>query len=155
MKTCSICHHPKKDEIEKALLISKRSYRDISGRFNVSKLALQRHQEKHVPSHLIKAEQAAEICRADGLLNKLVILKNDAERITEKAEINDDLKTALSGIREQSRIIEILSKMQGQIQQPQIKLTMNQIGLLKIHYRLSRKLESFIEPSSCIKTEVF
>jgi hypothetical protein len=89
----------------------------------------------------VEAKDAKEICRAESLLDKLASLKFDAERITQKAEIKDDLKTALSGIREQSRIIEILAKMQGQIQQPKIDLTVNNFALLKIHDRLSRKLE--------------
>jgi hypothetical protein len=35
--------------------------------------------------------------------------------------------------------------MQGQIQQPKIDLTVNNFALLKIHDRLSRKLEEIIE----------
>jgi hypothetical protein len=132
-------------QINEALLLSARSLRDIAGQFKLSKSALQRHKEEHIPTDLVKAKQADESCRADDLLNKLTSLKNDAERIAKKAEINDDLKTALSGIREQSRIIEILAKMQGQIQQPQINLTTNNFALLKIHDRLSRKLAGTIE----------
>lgn len=141
MRKCRICHHPMKHKINEALLISGQSLRDIAGQFEVSKSALARHKEEHIPTDLIKVKKADEICEAEGLLNKLLRLKDDAERIAKKAEINDDLKTALSGIREQSRIIEILAKMQGQIKQPQIDLTVNNFALLKIHDRLSRKLE--------------
>jgi hypothetical protein len=145
MQKCSICIHLKRKEIDEALLISPLSLRDIAGQYKVSKSALQRHKEDHMPLDLIKTKMAGEICRAEGLLNKLISLKNDAERIAKKAESDDDLKTALAGIREQSRIIEILAKMQGQIQQPQINLTTNNFALLKIHDRLSRKLEGIIE----------
>jgi hypothetical protein len=145
MQKCSICIHPKRSEIDQLLLLSATPLRTIADQFHVSKSALLRHKTDHIPTDLVKAKQADEICRVDDLLNKLINLKNDAERITVKAESNDDLKTALSGIREQSRIIEILAKMQGQIQQPQINLTTNNFALLKIHDRLSRKLEGIIE----------
>jgi hypothetical protein len=145
MQKCSICIHPKRKEIDEALLLSPLSLRDIAGQFKLSKSALQRHKKEHIPTDLVKAKQADEICRAEGLLSKLITLKNHAERISQKAESDNDLKTALSGIREQSRIIEILAKMQGQIRQPQINLTTNNFALLKIHDRLSRKLEGIIE----------
>jgi hypothetical protein len=145
MRICRVCNHPNRSEIDEALLLSNFSLRDISGQSNISKSALQRHKKEHLPLELIKSRKADEVCRADSLLGKLICLKNDAARITKKAEGDADLKTALSGIREQSRIIEILAKMQGQIQQPQINLTTNNFALLKIHDRLSRKLEGIIE----------
>jgi hypothetical protein len=145
MQKCSICNHSKRDEIDKALLISKKSLRDIADQFHVSKSALLRHKTDHIPKDLVKAKESDEICRAEGLLTKLVSLKNDAQRITEKAETNDDLKTALSGINTQAKILELLAKMENLIQQPKIDLTVNNIALLKIHDRLSRKLESVNE----------
>jgi len=145
MQKCKICISPKKTEIEEALLLSSKSLRDISGQYKISKSALQRHKEDHIPTDLVQAKEATEICGAEDLLNKLINLKSDAARITKKAEINQDLKTALSGIREQSRIIEILAKMQGQIQQPQVALTVNNISLSKIYNRLGRKMETVNE----------
>jgi len=145
MQKCSICIHPMKNEIDEALLLSANALRTIADQFQVSKSSLLRHKSDHIPKAMAETKRAGEIIRADSLLNKLISLKNDAERITEKAESSDDLKTSLSGIREQSRIIEILAKMQGQIQQPQIELTVNNFALMKIHDRLSRKLEDIIE----------
>ena len=145
MQKCTICIHSQREEIDEALLLSATPLRTIADQFGISKTALLRHKTDHIPTDLVKAKDAKEVCRAESLLDKLVSLKSDAERIAKKAESNDDLKTALSGIREQSRIIEILAKMQGQIQQPQIDLTVNNFTLLKIHDRLSRKLEGNIE----------
>jgi hypothetical protein len=93
----------------------------------------------------VQAREADEMCRAEGLLDKLSTLKNDAERITQKAEVNDDLKTALSGINTQTKILEILAKMENLIQQSNIDLTINNYALLKIHDRLSRKVEEINE----------
>ena len=145
MQKCSICFHPNKNKIDEALLLSTASLRTIADQFQVSKTALIRHKASHIPKDLVKAKQADEICRAESLLDKLIDLKSDAERITEKAENSNDLRVALSGIREQSRILEILAKMQGQIKQPQIDLTVNNFALTKIHARMARKLEESFE----------
>ena len=119
--------------------------RTIAGQYEVSKSALQRHKEGHIPKNLLRAKEAKEICQAEKIFNKLVTLKRDAARITKKAEIDGDLKVALYGVREQSRVVEILAKIEGQIRPPQIDLTVNNLTLLKINDRLSRKVEEINE----------
>jgi hypothetical protein len=117
MQKCTICIHPQREEIDEKLLLSATPLRTIADQFGVSKTALLRHKADHIPTDLVKAKDAKEICRAESLLDKLASLK----------------------------FIEILAKMQGQIQQPKIDLTVNNFALLKIHDRLSRKLEEIIE----------
>ena len=134
-----------KNKINEALLLSNCSLRDIAGQFEVSKSALQRHKDEHIPTDLVQAKEAKEICQAEVILKKLISLENDAARITKLAEDSNDLKTALCGIREQSRLIEILAKMEGQIRTTQIDLTVNNLALLKIYDRLSRKVEEINE----------
>jgi hypothetical protein len=141
MKKCTICNHERRISIDEALLLSV-PLRSISGQFQVSKSALQRHKEGHIPKNLIIAKKAKEICQAEKIFSYLISLKRDAEEITKLAQGSDDLKTALSGIREQSRIIEILAKMQGQIPRQQIELNINNISLSKIYTRLGRKIEN-------------
>lgn len=140
MQKCTICNHERRISIDEALLRSV-PVRTISGQFQVSKSALQRHKN-HIPKDLLRAKEAKEICQAEKVFNKLVTLKRDAERITQMAEFNNDLKTALSGIREQIRILETLSKITGQIPRPQIEMTINYLSLSKIHTRLGRKIDN-------------
>ena len=45
-RTCTVCRHPQRGEIE-AALESGQSYRDTSSRFGVSKSALERHRGGH------------------------------------------------------------------------------------------------------------
>jgi preprotein translocase subunit SecD len=94
MQKCTICIHPQREEIDEKLLLSATPLRTIADQFGVSKTALLRHKADHIPTDLVKAKDAKEICRAESLLDKLASLKFDAERITQKAEIKDDLKTA-------------------------------------------------------------
>jgi hypothetical protein len=68
------------------------------------------------------AKQASEVARGDDLLAKVVTLEQDALRIATTAEAANDLRTALVGVRELTRIIELMAKLQGELDE---KTTVN------------------------------
>jgi len=111
-RVCTVCSHPKVSEINEALLGSE-AYRSIAKRFGASQSAMYRHQQEHLPQVLVKAKDAAELLSADNLLARVGELEVEARRIAKKAEDAGDLKTALSGIRELSRIVELMAKLTG------------------------------------------
>ena len=55
------------------------------------------------------------MARADSLLDQLAELRGDARRIGGKAEGAGDLKTALAGVRELVRIVELTAKLVGEL----------------------------------------
>jgi hypothetical protein len=57
-RTCSVCGHPQRPEIDQALA-AQESYRDIAGRFGTSKFALQRHRHTHAPGSWSPADRLA------------------------------------------------------------------------------------------------
>ena len=103
MARCSICNHPNRREIDKALVTRSASMRDIAGRFGVSRSALSRHKKNHLPRLVKAAEAAAEVqAVASGadLIDELDRLLKRAMAILEKAEKTGDLRVALQAIRE-------------------------------------------------------
>ncbi len=114
-RLCTVCSHPERGLIDDALLAGA-AYRHIAARFNVSTGALQRHRE-HIPFHLLKAQDAAEVARADTLLEQVKSLQARALTILDKAEASGDLRTALSAIREARGNLELLAKLLGELQQ--------------------------------------
>jgi hypothetical protein len=64
-RTCTICSHPERAEIDKALVAAEESLRTIADRWAISKTALIRHKADHLPQRLVAAKATAEI--ADGL----------------------------------------------------------------------------------------
>lgn len=114
-RKCTICEHPRVEEINTALLDGV-PLRDIAGQFSVSKTALHRHKE-HIPAGLVKAQEAQEVARADNLLDQVVELRDRALSILTKAEQAGDLKTALQGIREARGCLELLARLQGELQE--------------------------------------
>jgi hypothetical protein len=117
-RVCSICSHEDREEINAALLAGQ-PLRGISRKFFGSvkaEDALGRHRE-HLPLHLVKASDAAEVAQADNLLEQVKSLQARALTILDKAEASGDLRTALSAIREARGNLELLAKLLGELQQ--------------------------------------
>lgn len=108
-KKCPICISEQRQEIEKALLGSE-TLHQITQRFGPSKRSLFHHKHNHLPSTLIKAQEAQEVVRADSLLAQLKQLKEKALTLLDKAEAAGDLRTALQGIREARGCLELFLK---------------------------------------------
>lgn len=73
-RKCSICTHPKCEEINQALLdgVPKRR---IAAQYNVSDTSIRRHARNHLPEKLVQAHGVAEIVAADKLLASLQEIK--------------------------------------------------------------------------------
>lgn len=66
-RRCSICIHPDRDKIDRALLAGE-AYRRIAAQFSLSEASVRRHRADHLSPILVQAEEAA---RADSLLDQL------------------------------------------------------------------------------------
>jgi hypothetical protein len=103
-RTCTICSHPQRLEIERAIVAGK-AIRDIAGQFGPSKTAIARHRS-HVTDSILKHAVADEQTRATTLLEDVRAgerrarnLLEQAERITTEALNDQDRRTALQGIK--------------------------------------------------------
>ncbi len=115
-RKCVVCEHEKINEINEALLAGE-TYRNIAKRFSVSISSLSRHKNQHIPKAMTKAQEAQEVAQADNLLEQVQNLQAKALSILAKAEASGDLRTALQGIREARSCLELLAKLQGELQQ--------------------------------------
>lgn len=127
-RPCTVCGHKDVDEIN-SLLICSDSLRDIARQFGLSKDALSRHKESHIPELLSKsADLKAEVESTLGnqTLAEVRELKATALGILAEAQGAGDLKTALMGIREARSCLELCMKAEGQIKDgPQITIVSN------------------------------
>ncbi len=114
-KVCTVCNHPQRNEVDKAL-VNGESLRMIGKRFDISYSSVNRHKE-HIPGALAKAQKAIEVFKGDDLLREVMELQSRATAILDKAELAGDLPTALRAIREAKGCLELLAKMQGELQQ--------------------------------------
>ena len=66
---------------------------------------------------MTKAKDAQEVTKADSLLDQVIELRDKALSILAKAERAGDLRTALQGVREAKGCLELLARLQGELQE--------------------------------------
>jgi len=149
-RKCSICNHPQGDEID-AAVIAGESYRSISQRFlDVSPCALGRHVKNHLVATLAAARDAERIARGDDLLDQVGDLQRQAQAVKDKAEEAGDLKTALMGIRELVRIVELLAKLRGTLNTQPVVNVLVSPGWTAARTALMRALEPYPEARAVV-----
>ena len=111
MPKCSICSHPQRRRIDRAIAHGERN---IAEQFQLSRSAICRHR-RHIKDAIVKA-QDAEVADAISLFEQVRRLATDARRITALAERCGKLSIALRGLREVSRNLELMGRLSGELQ---------------------------------------
>ena len=109
-----MCDHPVRQGIDEAL-VNGTPYRSVAKQFEISESAVYRHKVEHLPAHLLKAREAAELASADDLLDQVRHLQTHALNILERAEETGDLRTALAAISQARGNLELLGKLAGEL----------------------------------------
>jgi len=106
---CRVCDHGERAAIDKAIVTRSASLRTIADRYGVSKTALIRHRDSHIPK-LVQAAESARAMQAvssgASLIDELDRLLKKALAILEAAEKAGELKVALQAIREARETIK-------------------------------------------------
>jgi hypothetical protein len=113
MAACSICRHPRHDEINVSLL--RIGTRPTARQFALSIPALDRHK-KHLPKQLASDPSAEIACEPSTLLERIERLMKESETIAEAAKREKDWAAATSALREARTCIELLARIRGELQ---------------------------------------
>jgi transposase-like protein len=113
-RTCIVCNHANRSEIDEAL-VSGEPYRSIAKRFDIGESAVFRHQKSHLAKSMTKAKEAEQASDAGKLLDRVMRLLHDAQRLTRRAEKANELDTALRGIREVRGCLQLLGQVSGEL----------------------------------------
>lgn len=121
-RPCTVCAHKDLKEINK-LLICSGTYREITRKYGLSKDALSRHKENHMPELLLKSQDAKETLQADNLLDQIMYYESEARRYKELAESQGDLELALKSVDRALKCLDLFAKARGIISDaPQINV---------------------------------
>ena len=122
-RSCSVCQHAERAAVDLALVADSASYRAIARQFGMSKDAVRRHADEHLPQHLARAQEAEEVAKADDLLGQVRDLQARTLAILEAAETTSQHRTALAAIREARSNLELLAKLLGELdERPQVNI---------------------------------
>jgi predicted DNA-binding protein YlxM (UPF0122 family) len=122
LRVCTICAHSQRPAID-AALVAGGSFRDIAGRFGLSRSAVHRHRE-HIPAALTQAKQAQEVAQASTLLGRIEALIADCRTISQKAQRARQWPAAVSALREVRSCLELLGQLSGELQK-EVTVNMN------------------------------
>lgn len=117
-RTCTICQHPQRAEID-AAAIAGTPYRSIAKQFHAGPAAVLRHNSEHLLAELVKAKQAEDVSRATDLLEMATERDKKALDLMGKAEAAQDLKTAGQMLRISLVSLELLARLRGELNEQQ------------------------------------
>ena len=131
-RQCTICNHPLRVEIDKALVAGV-AFRRIAAKYGVSDGSLRRHKRNgHIAEQIVKAakkkeiqqakevqaailaQEAQEVAAAQTILDEVSRLKDRALTILDRAE-TEGTREACMALREVRGIVELLAKVRGEL----------------------------------------
>ena len=102
---CSVCNHPSRAEIDRALLAGF-SYRPLTAQYGLSPSALSRHT-RHLKQELAIQEYRAHQAQQQALLDHLELLSVRLDRLYHTAADSRSLHVALGCLRESIRLLSL------------------------------------------------
>lgn len=117
-RTCTICHHPKRQEIDKALVRGE-SLGTIAARSGTSKSSVKRHSDSCISRQLAKAKEAKEVSdvkAASELVKELLELTQKAASVLARAMREKDGELALKAIARMERQLELKARLLGELE---------------------------------------
>jgi hypothetical protein len=94
-RLCTICKHPRREEIEKAILDSAAGYRSVAARFGISAPAVFRHRREHLPQTVAKGFSLA--VEAAALVASAPSPSRASKRTAPRTVIPPSLERAVEG----------------------------------------------------------
>ncbi len=121
-RTCTICSHERRAEIDQAL-VAPIDLHEIESKYNVSIPALRRHKAAHVPLTLAKAEETRQVQQAKDMVahaldvvQQLQAINTATLAILKAAQHDHDHDLALRAIDRVQKQIELQAKLLGDLQ---------------------------------------
>jgi hypothetical protein len=109
-RTCTICTHERRDEIEDAF-IAGTAKRRIATHYGVGEKSVRRHMREHLPELLALARDAERAARADTLLDRIEALQRRIEEFLSRVEHTDNYSATLGAFREMRSNLELIGEV--------------------------------------------
>lgn len=117
MASCSICALPEVLAVNRELLAAE-PIGALAKRHNVSRQALMRHKEAHLPPAQVVAQGEAAAVHGSALVAELRGLQLTLSDLLRLARERGDLRGATGVVREASRVVEMVARLEGALQPP-------------------------------------
>ena len=112
-RPCTICAHAERVEIDREI-IAGLPYRDISGRFELSKSAVERHAGEHLSAAIARSADLAPI-DAKQLIGEIRALRETTFGVLEEARQSSDHGAALRALERLEKQTELVGRLAGEL----------------------------------------
>lgn len=96
-------------------LVNGSGLRDIAGRFNLSKSAVDRHKADHLPQTMIKAQEVEDVRQAIDVVKQLKAINGVCLSILKAAHAEKDHETTFKAVDRVHRQIELQARLLGEL----------------------------------------
>lgn len=114
-RQCTVCAHPKVNEINLQLAIETNSNRRIAEQYRLKEGAVYRHRLNHLPKEVVKARQVQEGLNADAIWKQLQQINITTLNILKEARDKKDHELALKAIARAEKQAELIMKLLGEL----------------------------------------
>lgn len=122
MRTCTICSHKKRKEIETALAAGE-SFRNMAERFKTSSTALFRHKNNCIKPIIEQVQAERKIETAVTVLGDLDWLRNEARTLyTEMREASEDYRPVVQVLGEMRQQTKLRAELTGELKRQNIMM---------------------------------
>ncbi len=112
-RPCTICIHAERVQIDREI-IAGLPYRDISGRFEVSKSAVERHAGEHLAAAIARVADLAAV-DAKQLIGEIRALRETTFGVLEEARHASDHGAALRALERLEKQTELVGRLAGEL----------------------------------------
>ncbi len=158
-RTCSVCQHPERQAIDKALAAGEPLRGIARTYFGTAKRedAVGRHKAEHLPQTVAKAEAARQVEQARGVVaegldvvGQLRTINNITLHVLKEARDAKDHDIALKAIDRVQRQIELQAKLLGELQQEGTTNIMVNAEWIEVRALLMHALGDFPEARAAV-----
>jgi hypothetical protein len=115
---CTVCGHEQRTAIDQKL-VEGVALPELIAVYRVSKDALWRHKENHIPIRLVQAQDVAEVAEADSLLDRLRAINQETAAVLREAKRARNFDLVLRAIARCEKQIELGGRLLGELQDGQ------------------------------------
>lgn len=112
---CGACYHPDRIDIDRDILglgAHKLTQAEVARKYGLGRGVIQRHiHSNHVSRVMSAVQDEVTALHGTGLLHEIATLYETTQRILSRAEHADDLKTAISAVKEARGCIETFARI--------------------------------------------
>lgn len=113
-RTCTVCAHQSRKEIDKSLVVPNAKFRVISQQYGVSTDALRRHVDNgHIKAKIEKIQNAVEVMEAEDFLTHLQKRRTRFDEMAKAAKRVEDTHLELKIYQVEGKFTEMEGRIKG------------------------------------------